>query len=197
VIYPSVACGGNKRTQSLSSKRDRKGTASRHTSPSGHGKKLFVDSRREGEGFISRFRGRLIAVLSLRPFSLSMEPCSFDGSLGTLLIFVPGPPGRTLRSASASFPSPAAGRLEIDDPNGNETGHSNRSIDRSRRVFDAWRSNGHGLTSSSLGGTGEYNPLLGKQRVDPIDYCAPSKAVLAASASAGEMSFVRSNSEMT
>jgi hypothetical protein len=59
------------------------------------------------------------------------------------------------------------------------------------------RLTGHGPTRFSLGGSGEYDPLLGKQRVDPIDYRAPPKAVLAASASAGEMSFVRSNSEMT
>ena len=53
-----------------------------------------------------------------------------------------------------------------------EAGHSNRSIDRCRRVFGTCRSNGQAPTSSSLWDAGEYVPLLGKQRLDPIDYRA-------------------------
>jgi hypothetical protein len=59
-----------------------------------------------------------------------------------------------------------AGRLQIDDPNGS------RSLDGSRRVSGTCRSDGHAPTSSSLGDASEYVPLLGKQRLDPIDYRA-------------------------
>ena len=56
--------------------------------------------------------------------------------------------------------------LQIDDPK------ENRSIDRGRRVFGRCRSNGDAPTSSSLGDASEDVPLLGKQRLDPIDYRA-------------------------
>jgi hypothetical protein len=46
-------------------------------------------------------------------------------------------------------------------------------IDRSRRVFCTCRQNpGHAPTSSSLGAASEYVPLLGKERLEPIDYRA-------------------------
>jgi hypothetical protein len=48
-----------------------------------------------------------------------------------------------------------------------------------------------------LSGTGEWDLLRGTPRADPIDYRVPRKTLLAASASAGEMSLARSNSEMT
>src|SRR5712692_1333813 len=50
--------------------------------------------------------------------------------------------------------------------------NGSRSIDRSGRVFGACRSKGHAPTSSSLGDASEYVPLLGKLRLDPIDYRA-------------------------
>jgi len=60
----------------------------------------------------------------------------------------------------------------------NEAGHSNRSIDRSRRVFCTCRQNGHAPTSSSLGDAGEYVPLLGKQRLDEIAGMYPPSTVI-------------------
>src|ERR1700720_15643 len=53
-----------------------------------------------------------------------------------------------------------------------EAGHSNQSIDRSRRIFGTCRSNRRTSTSSSLGDASEYVPPLGKQCLDPIDYRA-------------------------